>query len=413
MQGGNGRKEPLTARAIDAWIKRPREKQARRKLADGGGLYLVRLPSGAATWQYRYRLNKAERTFSIGPWPTVTLAKAREALTVAKATLKGGGDPVTSRRVERAKRQAEVEKHFRELALRWLAKERAGWSEIHYRKSKRALERDAFPTLGALPVADITPVIVSKVIEDVQARGVRDTAAKILQHVTAVFRYAAAQGLRDDNPAEAAVEVLQRAPLVKHRPAVLALPELGAILRHAEAAPITPPVRMCHRLIAYTATRIANASAARWTDFDFKRGVWTIPRDQMKVRGRHHPHRVMLPTQVARDLTRWQEVSGGKGYVFEGMQGRAHVSREAIEKALRVTMGLSGKHSPHGWRSSFSTLTKESGLFENEVVDLALDHVHDTDVARAYDRGERLAERVRLAQWWADQLEAAERVTAA
>lgn len=43
------------------------------------------------------------------------------------------------------------------------------------------------------------------------------------------------------------------------------------------------------------------------------------------------------------------------------------------------------------------------------MVELALDHAHDNEVARAYDRGERFDERVKLFQWWGKQLAAAQR----
>jgi hypothetical protein len=43
------------------------------------------------------------------------------------------------------------------------------------------------------------------------------------------------------------------------------------------------------------------------------------------------------------------------------------------------------------------------------VVELALDHIHDDDVARAYDRGERLQQRVKLASWWGEKLTQAQR----
>ncbi|MBK9395339.1 MAG: hypothetical protein IPN40_16290 [Uliginosibacterium sp.] len=37
-------------------------------------------------------------------------------------------------------------------------------------------------------------------------------------------------------------------------------------------------------------------------------------------------------------------------------------------------------------------------------MELALDHAHDNDVARAYDRGERFVQRVELFNWWGEQL---------
>lgn len=68
---------------------------------------------------------------------------------------------------------------------------------------------------------------------------------------------------------------------------------------------------------------------------------------------------------------------------------------------------MEGKHSVHGWRASFSTLARDHG-FARDVVELTLDHIADTAVARAYDRGERMVERVRLMYWWDAQLSGAE-----
>lgn len=268
------------------------------------------------------------------------------------------------------------------------------------------------PYLGALPVAQITPAMVSKVVERIQNRGVRETAAKVLQHVRSVFKYAAAKGLRADNPADAASEILERPERVRHRAALLTFPALGDALRRGQAAPITPAVRLAHRLIAFTAVRIANAVAARWAEFDLdaRPVAWIIPRKQMKVRGREHPHTVLLPSQIADELRRWRSaLPADAEHVFPGAQGRKQLSREAVEKAMRVTMGLADKHTAHGWRSSFATLAKEDGGFAKDVVDLTLDHIHDTDVARAYDRGERLTQRAELMKWWGDALEQAER----
>jgi integrase len=426
MQGGNEKGierpktrqkgiERLTAKQIRKWIENPKEMAAGRKLADGGGLYLVRLPSGGASWQIRYKrkdTDKSPRMFSVGPAAVKSIAEARAERARVKEAVKKGIDPIQAQRVARADKVASSGHLFSDIAHAWLEKEKPGWSAIHHKKSSRAIERDVMPSLGKLPVSEITPAMVSKVIEKIQNREVRDTAAKVLQHVRSIFRLAAAKGMRTDNPAEAAIEVLKRPGRVKHHPALLEFPELGDVLRRGERAPITPAVRLAHRLIAFTATRIANAVAAKWAEFDLKAtpAIWTIPRERMKIRGRAHDHKVALPAQIATELRRWHKSQSKPGeFVFPGAQGGAYLSREAVEKALRVTMGLAGKHSPHGWRSSFSTRAKEDGGFDKEVVNLTLDHIHDTDVARAYDRGERLDQRVKLMKWWGDSLEQAER----
>lgn len=128
----------------------------------------------------------------------------------------------------------------------------------------------------------------------------------------------------------------------------------------------------------------------------------------MKVATRDIGHCVPLSPEIADELRRWREMFGGKGFVFPSPQGGKHIGRESIEKVYRVTLELNGKHSPHGWRSAFSTLTRDNG-FARDVVELALDHVHDNEVARAYDRGERFDDRIKLFNWWGEQLSAAQR----
>ena len=193
-------------------------------------------------------------------------------------------------------------------------------------------------------------------------------------------------------------------------PALLDWPSLGDILRRADMSRISPSVRMAHRLCAFTAMRIGNIVEAEWKEFhlDDAQPTWVIPRAKMKVTSRPIDHRIPLSPEIAAELRQWKNVFGDKGYVFPSPQGGKHIGRESIEKVYRVTLGLDGKHSPHGWRSSFSTLARDNGT-ARDVVELALDHAHDNEVARAYDRGERFDERVKLFQWWGAQLAAAQR----
>ena len=183
------------------------------------------------------------------------------------------------------------------------------------------------------------------------------------------------------------------------------------MLRRADVAAISPQVRLAQRLIAFTASRVGNAVEARWPEFDLDTDTptWTIPRAQMKVKDRAHNHRVLLGPTIAGELQRWREATGGRGYLFAPPFGtKPTISRESIEKVYRVTLDLAGKHSVHGWRASFSTLAKEAGA-SRDAVELVLDHVFDSAVVRAYDRGQRLDERKVIVRWWDANLSAAQR----
>ncbi|TXT21799.1 MAG: putative phage integrase [Gallionellaceae bacterium] len=167
-------------------------------------------------------------------------------------------------------------------------------------------------------------------------------------------------------------------------PALLDWASLGDILRRAEAARLSPSMCMAHRLCAFTAMRIGNVVNAEWREFhlDDEQPVWIIPYKKMKVATRDIGHRVPMCPEIADELCRWRETFGGKGFVFPSPQGGKYIGRESIEKVYRVTLALGGKHSPHGWRSAFSTLARDNG-FARDVVELALDHAHDNEVARA------------------------------
>lgn len=405
MSGGIGGK--LTDKACKAFVA---QKAYGKKLSDGGGLYLFITPAGGAVWRIKYRIDGKEKIYSIGSYPAVSLAAARVELSEVKSLLRENKDPVTQRRINRAEFNAASDNTFLVIAAEWLKMKQREWSTGHYKKSARAFERDIYPAIGKLPIASITPAIVAKAIEDIHKRDVLETATRILQHLNGVFRYAQAKGLCRDNPALPAREILPRKKDTGRMPALLEFGALGDILRRADIARTSPSVRMAHRLCVFTAARIGNIINAEWKEFDLERDqpTWNIPRTKMKVKSRLIDHRIPLCPEIVTELRQWQAVFGSKGYVFPSPTGNKHIGRESIEKMYRVTLGLEGKHSPHGWRSSFSTLARENGI-ARDVVELALDHAHDNEVARAYDRGERFDERIKLFNWWGEQLSAAQR----
>ncbi len=392
----------LTDIAVKAFIAKA---TTGTKLTDGGGLYLFKSSEKSAAWRIKYRFDGKEKVYSLGTYPKVSIAAARIQLKEVKARLAEGKDPMAERRVDRAAAKAFSENTFQAVAGEWLAMKQKEWSPGHYTKSARALERDIYPAIGRLPIASITPAMVAKAAEDIHKRDVLETVSRILQHLNGVLRYAQAKGLCRDNPAAPAKEVLPRKKNTNRMPALLDWTSLGDILRRADTARLSPSVRMAHRLCAFTAARIGNVVDADWREFrlDDDLPVWVIPRAKMKVTERDIDHRIPLCPEIVSELRQWKKMIGGRGYVFPSPTGNKHIGRESIEKVYRVTLGLAGKHSPHGWRSAFSTQARDNG-FAREVVELALDHAHDNDVARAYDRGERFDQRIELLNWWGRQL---------
>jgi len=418
MRGGirEGRRKrttnALTDRQIRAFVAKERKADGEswRKLGDGDGLYLTTTGAGNPVWRLKYRCAGKERTYSIGAYPDVSLADAREVRVTVRKQVKEGIDPTAERRLARAKTAASFGETFAEVAAAWLAHRKSEWSNVHYNTTHRALERDVLPLLGSLPITKITPALVAQVIDRVTQRGAHETAGKIRQNIERVFAFA----LVENNPAKPVVEKLKRPAPTKRHPALLEFPALGDVLRRTELLGVTPAVRRALRLVAFTACRIGNAINARWEQFDLDGSTptWTIPRAEMKAKKREFPHRVILGPTITAELREWRQMTGRrKGLVFTSplapRRGEA-LTHEAMEKVYSKRLELSGQHTVHGWRSAFSTLAREVGGFDPEVVELALDHEPRSAVARAYDRGQRLEERVRLYYWWDAMLGAAQ-----
>ena len=165
MAGGIGGK--LTDIGVKAFIGKG---QRGKKLADGGGLYLFLTPAGGTSWRMKYRIDGKEKTYSIGPYPQISLAAARVELGELKALLREGKDPVTARRVNRASSAADTGNTFTSIAKEWLTMKQKEWSPGHHTKSARAFERDIYPAIGNLPIASITPAIIAKAVENIHKR---------------------------------------------------------------------------------------------------------------------------------------------------------------------------------------------------------------------------------------------------
>ncbi|MEO5817015.1 MAG: integrase arm-type DNA-binding domain-containing protein, partial [Gemmatimonadaceae bacterium] len=365
MSGGMERRaqstDRLSDRAIKSWLTKRRAGTATTtKLSDGGGLYLTLTPSDSAMWRIKYRYGGAERLYAVGAYPTIALAEARVERDRVKAHLRDGRDPVQMRQLSRVSAVTAADTTLAGVTTAWLAKRKADWSGIHFTKSSQALERDVLPLLGKLPVAEITPAMVAKSIEGISKRGAHDTASKVLWHLVGIFKLAQARGWTSTNPAVPVREELPKKRQHEKRPALLTFAALGEVLRKADVAPISPAVRMAHRLVAFTGARIGNVVNAPWSEFDLENDVpmWRIPRKRMKVADREHDHDMPLGPTIAAELRTWKRATGGGAFVFPSPMGNAHITRESLEKAYRVTLGLAGTHSVHGWRSSLSTLAR-------------------------------------------------------
>ncbi len=120
------------------------------KLTDGSGLHLYVSPSGGKLWRWRYERGGKEQLLSLGPYPDVSLADARETRDTARQALRRGDDPALikrSGRVHAAKQETET---FEAMAREWHQLQKPGWTPIHTLDVLTSMAREIFPATGAL-----------------------------------------------------------------------------------------------------------------------------------------------------------------------------------------------------------------------------------------------------------------------
>jgi len=187
---------PLTA--IAAKQARPKDKPY--KLSDERGMFLLVKPNGAKYWRLKYRYAGKEKSLSIGVYPEVTLAEAREHRDNARRLLRDDIDPGVAKKLKRMHQYEAETNCFEALAREWFETQMSDKSKSHQDRTIRALEKDLFPTLGRRPICQVTAPELLMALRKIEARGAIDTAHRAKQTAGQVFRYAIATGRAERDP---------------------------------------------------------------------------------------------------------------------------------------------------------------------------------------------------------------------
>ena len=381
------------------------------RFADGNGLFYEITKTGIKRWMYRYKIIEKSGIYIIGRYPELTLEQARNKHREARDLVKEGLSPAKARRAKKretvAKEVQEKERRdnsFKFVAIEWIDTQKDRWSNDHVNAVLTTLRRDAFPGLGDVAIDRITPPDVLKILRSIEKRGALEIARKVLQRMSAVFRYAVQTGKATYNPAADMQGVLKSKP-VEHMPAVFDK-DLAKLLRDITANnKMNTITKLALQFTALTACRSGEVRNAWWSEIDLETKEWHIPAERMKMR---RPHIVPLSHQAVAILERSGNLFGTNGLVFPSVRDfDKPMSDNAMSKALR-DMGYKGKATPHGFRSSFSSMAHESNKFPSEVIEKALAHEEKNKIKGAYNRAEYLEQRRELLQWWGDILQGIE-----
>jgi hypothetical protein len=167
---------PLT----DLQVKTAKPREKPYTLADGGGMYLEVLPSGAKVWRMAYRqANGKNMRLTFGKYPEISLMDARQKRMDARKQKAAGVDPAQAKRIEKLTRAMVAANTFEALAREWHENKSETWKENTAKEALSRLEKDVFPLIGSRPITEVDAPLMLDVLSQVEKRGALDMAARL------------------------------------------------------------------------------------------------------------------------------------------------------------------------------------------------------------------------------------------
>jgi len=268
----------LTKKVVDGLKKPPAGKRTKVYDALETGFGVVRYPSGKISFFLEYGGRGKQRRITLGPYPALTVEKAREKAIALRGTIVQGKDPLAERRYQ------QNMPTFAEWVEEYLAgvlqkKKRPEVFVWHLKGTKGGHKKNAKPVAAEAMKRWARRPLDSITMTEIEAwlKFIADTRGRIAanRHYTVLrtcLEHAVEAGLLRHNPAR----YVKKYPENPARNRVLSDEELGKVLRAVKALS-DPFDRGFFLLLIETGCRKSEALTAKWEDFDLNGGTWTIP----------------------------------------------------------------------------------------------------------------------------------------
>lgn len=399
----------------DTKIKQLKPAEKMYRIADHSGLCIEVRPNGSKLWRFRYRFLGKASMLSLGEYPIVSLAAARQKVLEQKALLDQNIDPAKFKQEEKIKAKLDAESVFKDVALEWYNTKKNTRSESFRLSTTKAFKRDLFPAFGSKDIKKITPYDVLKMQKDTIKRVSKQmnygtgesTAIRNRQIVNAVFNYAIANLLCETNPVASLGQTVERPPKQTARP--MTQEEKDRFHSALNNSRSTEMVKNAIMLLLYSMMRSIEICRLRWEWVDFEKKLITIPpatQEQLKQGERNikmnRTHLVPLSRQMIKILESQKEQSNDE-LVFCSVFNKTKVMNKTTINAALRSAGFEAL-TAHDFRATASTILHESG-YSSEWIEMQLAHVDKNAVRGTYNHAQNLEERRKMMQDWADMVD--------
>ncbi|MBK2258411.1 tyrosine-type recombinase/integrase [Francisella philomiragia] len=368
---------------------------------DGNNLYIRVNPGGKKSFLYIYTKDKKRNVITIGKYPDISLAEARDiAFTIRKDINKG---------IYNRSLQLNNNKKLHVVAEQWFEKiTKDGLSQNHLKNTRLRLNKYILPYFKDAHVDEIKPFDVVSMLREIENKGhfrQRDLTKSCL---SCIFRYAIASGLCYSNPTRDISDALIKKQSENYKFIHPVEDKTGLTNLVKDIFAIKPliPARAL-QLLLLTGLRPEEVAGLEWQEV--RENMLIIPPERMKKK---RLFKVPLSTQAKKIIDELRDITGGKKYVFYSRQAvkTGHITKETLRNNL-VLLGYDGVNKPkqhtHGLRHLISTALHNMSKEHNwraEAVEMCLAHQEHSKVRFVYDKNDFFEERAEILQTWADYI---------
>lgn len=374
--------------------------------ADGGGLYLRVNAGGSKSWVYRFRFNGKYVNYTIGQYPVITLAQARQLHLEARAMVANGINPAEKKREEKREAVQAEKNTFAIIAAEWLKLKQTQVKESTFKATQRYLNRYLLPELGNKRIEEIKRVDMVEIADRLNEIGVMETARNVLQTAGQIFEFAILRGVIEYNPVSRVVLLLKKVEPI-HFPA-LPENEIQLFFEELILSKATTSTKAALLLLMLTAARNGALRQSKWENIDFDAGTWFMPAETMK---KGNDFIIPLSAWALEILDALYDETGEMMYLFPNCSrgGKSLFMSENTLNTCIKTMGFDGKTDgkslvvAHGFRSLFADVCMKQG-YSRELIQKALGHTERDKTFAAYYRADMIEERRAMMNFYSEWL---------
>ena len=371
-----------------------------------------------ATSDFRHRYTHpipGKRPYmTIGQYPALSLADARQFHNDNMQLLAKGIDPIEHRECKKQKELAERQNTLNHFINEWRDIQASKNLNKRTIKNLEELVRPIENQLGHIKVTDITPSLVIKFINNIQKTNTYK-GLRVRTLLKSILQIAKAHMVIEYNPASDLLGTLKR-HTPKHRPALSNdVTAFAKLLNEIDRLDDTSQLynKRILQLLALTFTRVGDLCAMQWTDINWLKKQWQFKPQKAGNRGDMVASLVIpLAPQALAILKQMKSLTGDSDYVFHNPRRKAapYQHPQSVNKVLNGDLMNDGQgykdiHSPHGFRSVAKTMLMERLGYDELITELALGHRMLNAYGTAYNRMTGLDQRAAMMDDWANYLD--------